>query len=164
MAKSKQDSYDFAGMELECADITATGDLSVVGDASFGTLTGKSATSTVTGNVTLTAAASGTTYFVATDALVITLPACATAGAGVNYKFVNTGADGNNIITISPNASDAIWGTITLAASVVDLGGVDNKDLINTKATSIKGDTAEIVTDGTDWYVTHSTGIWAAEA
>lgn len=153
MALSKQNSYDFVGMELECSELTATGQIR-----------GKQNVETLTASKTLTAADTGTTYFIATDALTITLPACATAGAGTTYKFVNSGADGNNIITISPNSADAIWGTITLAASVVDLGGADNKDLINTKATSIKGDSVEIVCDGTDWFVQNSTGIWAAEA
>jgi hypothetical protein len=104
---------------------------------------------------------SGKVFTVATDALVITLPA---AEAGLKYTFINTGADGNNIITISPQSSDAIWGTITLAGSVVDLGGTDNKDLINTKASAIKGDSVTLISDGTDWFVAASTGIWAAES
>ena len=115
----------------------------------------------ITASTTLTAGDSGKVFTVATDALVITLPAVA---AGLKFTFVNTGVDANNIITISPESSDAIWGTITLAGSVVDLGGVDDKDLINTKSSSIKGDSATLVSDGTDWYVTASTGIWAAEA
>ena len=115
----------------------------------------------ITASTTLTAGDSGKVFTVATDALVITLPACA---AGLKLTFVNTGADGNNIITLSPAATDSIWGTITLAGSVVDLGGVANKDLINTKGTAIKGDAVTLVSDGTDWYVTASTGIWAAEA
>tara|TARA_R110002167_G_scaffold87726_1_gene236856 strand:- start:47 stop:448 length:402 start_codon:yes stop_codon:yes gene_type:complete len=115
----------------------------------------------ITASTTLSASDSGKVLMVATDALVITLPACA---AGLQFTFVNTGADGNNIITLSPQSTDSIWGTITLAGSVVDLGGVANKDLINTKTSAIKGDTATIVSDGTDWYVTSSTGIWAAEA
>jgi hypothetical protein len=115
----------------------------------------------ITASTTLTAGDSGKVFTVATDALVITLPACA---AGLKLTFVNTGADGNNIITLSPASTDGIWGTITLAGSVVDLGGVANKDLINTKGTAIKGDAVTLVSDGTDWYVTASTGIWAAEA
>ena len=115
----------------------------------------------ITATSTLSAGDSGKVFTVATDALVITLPACE---AGLKFTFVNTGADGNNIITLSPQATDGIWGTITLAGSVVDLGGVANKDLINTKGTAIKGDAVTLVSDGTDWYVTASTGIWAAEA
>jgi len=115
----------------------------------------------ITASTTLSAGDSGKVFTVATDALVITLPACE---AGLKFTFVNTGADGNNIITLSPAATDGIWGTITLAGSVVDLGGAANKDLINTKATAIKGDSVTLVSDGTDWYVTASTGIWAAES
>jgi hypothetical protein len=115
----------------------------------------------ITASTTLYAGDSGKVFMVATDALVITLPACE---AGLKFTFVNTGADANNIITLSPAATDSIWGTITLASTVVDLGGVANKDLINTKSSSIKGDSVTLVSDGTDWYVTASTGIWAAEA
>lgn len=115
----------------------------------------------ITANTTLTNADSGKIFTVATDELTITLPAVA---AGLKFTFINTGANANNIITISPQSTDAIWGTITLAASVVDLGGVDDKDLINTKASSIKGDSVTLISDGTDWFVAASTGIWAAEA
>lgn len=115
----------------------------------------------ITASTTLTDKDSGKVFTVATDALVITLPACK---AGLKLTFVNTGADGNNIITLSPQATDSIWGTITLAGTVVDLGGVANKDLINTKTSAIKGDAVTLVSDGTDWYVIGSTGIWAAEA
>ena len=82
---------------------------------------------TVTASVSLDANDSGKSVYVGTDALVVTLPA---ATAGLSYRFVNTGADGNNIITISPAAADAIHGTITLAATIVELGGVVDKDLI----------------------------------
>ena len=116
---------------------------------------------TVTSSITLSEADSGKVYLIGTDALTITLPATV---KGVYYTFINIGADGNNIITISPQSADAIWGTITLAGSVVDLSGTDDKDLINTKGTAIKGDSVTLVSDGTDWFVTASTGIWAAES
>lgn len=118
----------------------------------------------ITANKTLKASDSGLTIGVGTDALVITLPACATVGAGVWYDFLNVGADGNNIITISPAAADAIHGTITLASSVVELSGTDNKDLINTKATATTGNSVRLFTNGVDWFVKSSTGIWASEA
>ena len=115
----------------------------------------------ITASTTLVASDSGKVFTVATDALVITLPACE---AGLKFTFVNTGADDNNIITISPQATDGIFGTINLADSVVELGGVANKDLINTKSGSVKGDSCTLVSDGADWYVIAATGIWAAEA
>ena len=116
-------------------------------------------------DTTLRVEDSGKTFLVATDALEITLPDTI---KGLDYKFVNGGADGNNIITISPAAADGISGTITLAATVVSLSGVVDKDLINTKASSISGDTCRILGTGTAgteaWLATSSTGIWASEA
>jgi hypothetical protein len=102
----------------------------------------------------------GKNFYSATDNMVFTLPS---ATAGLEYSFTNTGADGAAKISISPAAADAIHGTITLAASVVELSGTDNKDLINTKATATTGNTVTIFSDGTDWYVKSSTGIWASE-
>lgn len=102
----------------------------------------------------------GKHFYSATDNMVFTLPS---ATAGLCYTFTNTGADGAAKISISPAAADAIHGTITLAASVVELSGTDNKDLINTKATATTGNSVTIFSDGTDWYVLNSTGIWASE-
>jgi hypothetical protein len=119
----------------------------------------------ISANTTLTVEDSGKTFLVATDALTITLPSTAT---GLEYTFINSGAAGNNIITVSPAAADGISGTITLAASVVVLDGTVNKDAINTKATSQAGDAITIVGSGTAgvtaWLVKSSTGIWAREA
>jgi len=119
----------------------------------------------IAANKTLRVEDSGKTFMLATDALVITLPATV---AGVEYTFMNSGADGNNIITVSPAAADGVSGTVTLAATVVSLSGVVDKDLINTKASSISGDTATIVGTGITgtgaWLLKGSTGIWASEA
>jgi hypothetical protein len=119
----------------------------------------------LTANKTLRVEDSGKTFMIATDALVVTLPSTI---KGLEYTFMNSGADGNNIITVSPAAADGISGTVTLAASVVSLSGVIDKDLINTKATSISGDTSTIVGTGVAgteaWLLKGSTGIWASEA
>lgn len=132
---------------------------------------------TITASTTLSSGQSGCIFLVATDALTITLPAVGSLGlgasadaapAGTKYTFINAGADGNNIITISPAAADGINGTITLAASVVELSGTVNKDLINTKSTATTGNSVTIVSTGTTgttaWMVTSSTGIWASQA
>jgi hypothetical protein len=119
----------------------------------------------LTDNYTLLNADSGGVFGIGTDAKVITLPA---TKAGLKYTIINTGAAGNNIVTISPQAADGISGTITLAASVVVDAGVVNKDLINTKATAKAGDTVTLIATGvagiTAWIIVSSTGIWAAEA
>jgi len=119
----------------------------------------KNKVETITANKTLTASDSGKVFLIATDALTVTLPATV---AGATYTFVNTGADGNNIITISPNASDAIYGTIANAAADSVCTGSDDGDLVNTKATANKGDRVTLVADGdTGWYIVEGVGIWA---
>ena len=116
----------------------------------------------LTANTTLTREDSGKTFLIGTDALVITLPS---TFVGLEYTFINDGAAGNNIITISPQAADGIAGTITLASSVVTRVGTVDIDLVNTKATSTKGNSVKIVGTGVAgtgaWYIVSSTGIWA---
>ena len=110
---------------------------------------------TKTDNYTVLVTDSGAKFAIATDAKTFTLPSTA---KGLVYQFWNTGADANNIITISPATADRIGGGA--------LGtGVDNKDLINTKATAVYGDMVEIVGDGADgWIITKIIGTWAKEA
>lgn len=116
----------------------------------------------ITASVTLSYEDSGTVFLVGTDALVITL---LPTKVGVTYTFVNSGADGNNLITLDPNADDAIFGTVANAAADSVSGGALDKDLVNTKATAIKGDSLTIVGDGVDgWYIVGGVGIWASEA
>lgn len=117
---------------------------------------------TLTANETLTSGDSGKTFLIGTDALVITLPA---TELGAEFTFINIGAAGNNIITVSPQAADGIAGTITLASSIVTRVGTVDTDLVNTKATSTKGNAVTIVGTGVAgtgaWYIKNSTGIWA---
>jgi hypothetical protein len=126
--------------------------------------TRKSPVTILDDDYTLTEEDSGGTFLMGTDAKVITLPATA---AGLEYTIVNSGAAGNNIITVSPQAADGISGTFTLAASVVVDAGVVNKDIINTKATAKTGDFVKLVGTGvagtTAWIVVGSAGIWAAQ-
>lgn len=119
---------------------------------------------TLTDNYTLKEDDSNGIFCIGTDAKVISLPA---TKAGLKYTIINTGAAGNNIVTISPVAADGISGTITLAATVVVDAGVIGKDLINTKATSNAGDSVVLIGTGvpgtTAWIIQSSTGIWAAQ-
>ena len=113
-------------------------------------------------SATLSNTDSGTKYLVGTDALVITLPA---TKKGVEFTIINSGADGNNIITISPAVGDAIIGTIANASADSVSGGVDGKDIINTKATANKGDRITLIGDGASgWYIVEGVGIWASQA
>ena len=79
----------------------------------------------------------------------------------MEFTFRNTGADGNNIITLSPATTDSINGTV----AAVQAGGVANKDWINTKATANKGDFCTLKAVAlTEWYITGGDGVWASEA
>jgi len=117
---------------------------------------------TITASKTLTVEDSGKSFFIGTDALVVTLPATI---KGLEYTFINSGADGNNLITLSPDAVDGIFGTVANAAADSVSGGIIDKDIINTKVTANKGDSITLVADGVDgWYIKNGVGIWASEA
>jgi hypothetical protein len=123
---------------------------------------GSKVVETITADRTLTVADSGKVFLVGTDALTITLPATV---KGLDFTFINSGAAGNNIITVAPVAADGIAGTITLASSVVTRVGTVNTALVNTKATSTKGNSVRIIGTGVTgtgaYYIVSSTGIWA---
>ena len=124
-------------------------------------LRARSKQETLTTTQDINANQAGTEFNIATDAIVLTLPTIDANNIGMEFTFRNSGADGNNIITLSPAASDAIHGTV----AAIQSGGVDNKDWINTKATANKGDwcTIKAVAAGS-WYITGGVGIWASEA
>ena len=97
---------------------------------------------------------SGKTFLSNTKDVVFTLPAIA---VGNVYTFINTGADGQNNLTISPDANDGI----------LYVGGlVDDKDLINTQATSKVGDYVKIASlnSTAHWTVVEAQGVWAKES
>jgi len=97
---------------------------------------------------------SGKTLLSNTKDVVFTLPSIA---VGNVYTFVNTGADGQNNLTISPVSIDGI----------LYLGGlVDNKDLVNTQATSKVGDYVTIASLNSVvfWTVVDVQGVWAKES
>ena len=88
---------------------------------------------TITASQTLSYNDSGKVLLVGTDALTITLPP---TKAGVKYTFVNSGDDDAVLITVSPNASDKIMGTV----AAVSMSASDDGDLTNTKSGANKGD------------------------
>jgi len=96
----------------------------------------------------------GKTLLSNTKDVVFTLPSIA---IGNVFTFVNTGADGQNNLTINPVSIDGILylGSLT-----------DNKDLINTQATSKVGDyvTLASLNSVVFWTVVDSQGVWAKEA
>ena len=97
---------------------------------------------------------SGKTFLSNTKDVVFTLPGIV---VGIVFTFINTGADGQNNLTISPVSIDGILyaGSLT-----------DNKDLINTQATSKVGDyvTLASLNSTAHWTVVDSQGLWAKES
>jgi hypothetical protein len=117
---------------------------------------------TITASTTLTYNDSDKIILIGTDELVVTLPATV---AGLRYTVLNSGANGNNIITISPNASDKIMGSFVEGGVNITMSGTDNKDIVNTKSTAKKGDYITLVGDGVDgWYIEKAKGIWTEES
>ena len=118
----------------------------------------------VTDNKTLVWGDADVEQHIATDAKVFTLPAIIAAVLGKTFVFRNVGADGNNILTISPAAADSVNGTVANAAADSVAGGVVNKDIINTKATANKGDYIALTAGAlTEWNISAGVGIWASE-
>lgn len=97
---------------------------------------------------------SGKTFTSELDGMVFTLPSIA---VGNTVTFVNMAEDGTAAMNISPAALDGI----TYAGSQVD-----DKDLINTKATAKRGDFVTLASlDGVvAWQVVAVRGVWAKEA
>ena len=121
----------------------------------------KFASSTVSALTTLDASDCGTWIFIGDtgDADTITLPSTI---AGCPLRFMFTGTDHGALVDISPAAADAIHGSCTLAASVLEFNGTDDNDIGCTKATCNTGDTISLIGDGNQgWFVTTCTGIWA---
>jgi hypothetical protein len=116
---------------------------------------------------TVTAADGGAIILTATDNAVISLPAVSSSNKGLCITVQNSGADGAAKVSISPAAADAIFGGVHGAATgdLVSFSGTDNKDAINTKATTKKGDYLTLFSDGdTGWFVVGGKGVWASEA
>lgn len=101
----------------------------------------------------------------ATDGLTLGLPLITSGNLGSTITFRNTGADANNTVVVSPKSTNRIVGSIVKASAVFSASGTLDKDCINTKATSKKGDyiTLRAVTL-TDWYIVGGVGIWASES
>jgi len=116
---------------------------------------------TISDDKTLTEEDSNKIFLVGTDAKTITLPA---TEEGLKYTFVNAGADGGVALTLSPQADDAIYGSIANSAADSVSGGADGMDIVNTKTTANKGDRITLVADGAGgWYIVEGVGIWASE-
>ena len=123
------------------------------------------AAQTATASTTFTTQDCGKTVSVATDSLTMTLPV---AQAGCFFRFINTGAAGNNILDIAANSADAFFGTVhsgsNAGASGIIISSSTGSTLSNTKATAKKGDMVELYSPAaTMWVITKGTGTWTTK-
>ena len=130
----------------------------------------------LTASITLTEADSGSVFAMATDAKIFTLPLITSDNLGMVFTIINTGADGNNIITIAPNALDGFHGGVvtstglnadatTSEALCSWASGVVDKDYVNTKTTANKGDNVTIMAIATThWQIINGAGTWLSES
>lgn len=140
---------------------TLSSTLTVAGVTNSGTLLTKDLTEVVTATNVITAAESGSVFFLnsATE-FVSTLPAVA---AGLHFTFIVTAAPSGASYTVVGASGTPIHGMVlskdlngvtdsgaTAGTGVLTLTFVDSK--------SVKGDSAEFWCDGTDWFVVARTG------
>ena len=159
---------------VSSVDLTASDDLTVGDDATIGGDAVISGNLSVTGSIlgdekstalapasvyattTLTAANSGTTYYLSGKGNTITLPALASA-TGTNFRFVIDGAYDTGNFIIASAEGDNIEGTLIVAGAVVDR---DAEDFVNFIADGENlGDYVEIRSSGQHWFIGDSGGL-----
>ena len=111
----------------------------------------------VSGDTTLALNTHAGRPVIQTAAAVFTLPAISGAAVGQTFWIINGAADGT-LMTVSPNASDKfLW-------DVAGAAGTDNKDIINTAATAMKGDYVKLEYGSSDgWTILEMGGTWVDE-
>lgn len=99
---------------------------------------------------------------VTTADVIITLPLASRQTRGAMITVINNALSTGTGLQINPGSGDFIRGQ-TLAG--VTMTAVVDKNLINTGATDVLGDSVTLVCDGeTGWQVRNILGIWAKEA
>jgi hypothetical protein len=149
-----------AGNVVIAGDVSVTGDATLTkgltnGAAGISGLTAVNLTDDTTLAVATHSVQKGKYVTISTDSKTLTLP---TVAIGASFIIVNTAADGEALLTISPNASDKFLVDIEGGA------GTDDKDILNTKETQKKYDYVKLVGLSADgWLIDDIRGIWVDE-
>jgi len=126
-----------------------------------GTVTGRALVETVTSTNVITAAESGTTYFLSAAAgFASTLPA---PSSGLHFSFVVITAPTSNGYTIGTNAGANIMSgthSVTATGGGSAIADADVITLVHNSA--VAGDRVDVVSNGTYWYVTASSTLKAS--
>ena len=114
---------------------------------------------TVTDNRVVLAIESGTIFNCATDAKTFSLPAGAD---NLWYTFVNTAAAAAADLTIDADGSDTIVGSTigSVAAVATFVTRTAGANMVNTKATALKGDRVTLAWFAGAWYIIEGVGVW----
>ena len=104
----------------------------------------------VSADTTLTAADSGKVFTLDATGEAITLPA---VSDGVNFKFVSSVAATGSSWTVAATAA-VIYGSIQLAGAISAVSAKTTITLVADKF--LPGDFIELVSDGTNWYLSGS--------
>lgn len=113
-------------------------------------------------SLTLTPANSKQTITVSAVDKVITLPTVV-GNAGFSVRIIYTGASAGGTTGTIVTQATADAATALMIGHMITTPAV-TKGIVNTAASSIKGDAADFITDGTNWYVVSFTGTWTRQA
>lgn len=95
---------------------------------------------------------------------IVTLPLVADVGPGYVITLINEAADGVAEAAFSPQAADAIIGSIANTGQDSVSADTAGQDWENTGGTAILGDRCTLISDGgTMWYIIEGVGIWVTE-
>jgi len=163
-----QSTLAVAGNSTLSGTLTLSDELVMGGNDIGGQLTGFE---DLTANDTMAITDCGRTVTTNDASRTITLPAVAAGNKGCRITFVMTGANDFGLVSISPNASDGIFGICcgvndAATTACVALSGTDDKDLEAVAAEVNKGDNVTLISDGsTGWYAVGCVGAgWASES
>jgi len=119
------------------------------------TILTKSTTEVVTATNVITAAESGTTFFLnIAGGFTSTLPAAAT---GLKYKFIVSTAPTTAYIITTNSSANILFGTfLDIVGELVYFSAQDTLNFV--ASTSVVGDFLEVESDGTNWYCTAKSG------
>jgi hypothetical protein len=124
----------------------------VISDNGFiGNITGAVAYTELTAASTLTAAQSGTTFFLnAATEFATTLPAPA---AGLTYTFiVKTAPSGASYTVVTASSANIIKGQAVNAAGVAGDTGTADDTISFVDGQAVAGDMVTVISDGTNWF------------
>jgi hypothetical protein len=124
----------------------------VISDNGFiGNITGAVAYTELTAASTLTAAQSGTTFFLnAATEFATTLPAPA---AGLTYTFiVKTAPSGASYTVVTASSANIIKGQAVNAAGVAGDTGTADDTISFVDGQAVAGDMVTVISDGTSWF------------